>query len=93
MSETPVAEGIDTWLARLRGGAWLTRVAPRWREPLARGGLQALVAALLLVAVAPAVDTGGSAWLEAAFTRTLAALAATRGLDAAITARRSEAAV
>jgi hypothetical protein len=47
----------------------------------------ALVAALLVFA--PWVDSRGDAYLEATFARTLAALAATRGLDSAISLAQS----
>jgi hypothetical protein len=48
-----------------------------------------LLAAAVIVAVAPLVDARGEAWLESTFARTLAALAATRGLDSAISLAQS----
>ncbi|NDC62916.1 MAG: hypothetical protein EBZ59_02780 [Planctomycetia bacterium] len=79
----------DDPLDRLWSGDWLPFLPPRLREPGARlavfGGLA--VAAMLLFA--PLADSRGEAWLEANFTRTLAALAATRGLDSAISLAQS----
>ena len=80
--------GFDVFAA-LWGGAWLRFLPASLREPTARlvvlGGL-ALVSMLLF---APAADQRGEAYIEATFARTLAALAATRGLDSAISLAQS----
>jgi len=51
--------------------------------------VQLVVAAAVLLVVAPFADRKGAAWMEASFARTLAALAATRGLDSAISLAQS----
>jgi hypothetical protein len=81
--------GLDGWLGRVSSGAWLTVLPPALREPVARGLLQVVAAALVLLLVAPWADSRGDAYLEATFARTLAALAATRGLDSAISLAQS----
>jgi hypothetical protein len=90
-SHNPITDtrGIDTWLAWFTSGAWLTVLSPRLREPVARGLVQAAVAAAVMLAAAPLIDARGEAWLDATFTRTLGALAATRGLDSAISLAQS----
>lgn len=81
--------GVDTAIARLLRGAWLGFL-PAWlREPAARALVQAALAALVLMVLAPLVDPRGEAYIEASFARTLAALAATRGLDSAISLAQS----
>jgi hypothetical protein len=81
--------GIDERFAALTRGEWLTFLPARLREPVARAAMQVGVAAVVLLVVAPLVDRKGEAWMEASFTRTLAALAATRGLDSAISLAQS----
>jgi hypothetical protein len=83
------AGGLDAAATRLLRGAWLT-VLPAWlREPAARAVVQLLLAALALLVFAPLADSRGEAYMEASFARTLAALAATRGLDSAISLAQS----
>ena len=81
--------GIDELLGRAVRGDWLAILPQPLREPAARAVLQLLVAAAALVIVAPLADSRGEAYLEATFARTLAALAATRGLDSAISLAQS----
>ena len=81
--------GIDTWLARWSRGEWLPFLPERLREPAARIALQGLAAAAVMLLAAPLIDARGEAWLDATFARTLAALAATRGLDSAISLAQS----
>ncbi|MFM9058463.1 MAG: hypothetical protein ACKOSQ_05000 [Planctomycetaceae bacterium] len=85
----PAATGVERWIRAATHGAWLPFLPAGCREPLARATLVALVAAATLALVAPAVDARGEAWIERAFTRTLGALAATRGLDSAISLAQS----
>jgi hypothetical protein len=85
----PLGTDATTWIGRLVDGAWLPFLPPRGRGPAARGLLLAALAAALLAGLAPVVDARGNAWLEATFARTLAALAATRGLDSAISLAQS----
>ena len=73
----------------LWSGAWLPGLPERVREPAARFVIFAAVAVVTLLGYAPFVDSRGEAYLEASFTRTLAALAATRGLDSAISLAQS----
>lgn len=88
--KTPTsAWGIDTVLARISGGEWLPFLPPRLRVPVARMILQLAIAAAVLWGLAPFMDHRGEAWIEATFARTLAALAATRGLDSAISLAQS----
>jgi hypothetical protein len=81
--------GIDTWLAGCLGGGWLPFLPERLREPAARIAVQAVAAAAVMFVVAPLIDARGEAWLDATFARTLGALAATRGLDSAISLAQS----
>jgi hypothetical protein len=81
--------GLDRWLRDLNRGAWLWFLPERLREPLARSAVVAGVAAVVMLAVAPAIDARGEAWIERTFARTLGALAATRGLDSAISLAQS----
>jgi hypothetical protein len=82
--DLPAVDGIDERLASLVRGDWLPFLPPQFREPVARAVIQVVIAAVVLLAIAPLADTKGEAWMEASFTRTLAALAATRGLDSGI---------
>ena len=81
-------EHEDTWM-RLWNGRWLKCVPERLQEPVAWGILLGVVAVVMVAGIAPWVDARGAAYLEASFTRTLAALAATRGLDSAISLAQS----
>ena len=84
-----VAESGFDFFAALWGGTWLRFLPVSLREPTARLvvlGVGALVSMLLF---APAADQRGEAYIEATFARTLAALAATRGLDSAISLAQS----
>jgi hypothetical protein len=81
--------GLDGLLGRVVRGDWLAVLPQSLREPAARALLQLLAAAAALVIVAPLADSRGEAYLEATFARTLAALAATRGLDSAISLAQS----
>ena len=78
----------DTW-DRLWSGGWLTPLPERLREPAAWGLLLGAIALVALVAFAPWADARGTAYLQASFARTLGALAATRGLDSAISLAQS----
>ena len=81
--------GLDAALGWLIRGDWLAAL-PAWlREPAAWALVQLAVAAITLLAVAPVADSRGAEYFEAAFARTLAALAATRGLDSAISLAQS----
>lgn len=88
-SASTAVTGIDTWLGRIIGGEWLGFLSPRLREPVARVVVQLAVAGLVLWGIAPFLDRKGEAWIESTFARTLAALAATRGLDSAISLAQS----
>lgn len=81
--------GLDGLLGRVLRGDWLFFLPQSLRELAARAVLQVLAAAVALVIVAPLADSRGEAYLEATFARTLAALAATRGLDSAISLAQS----
>jgi hypothetical protein len=81
-------EHEDTW-TRLWNGRWLGGVPERLREPAAWGILLGAVAVVAVAGIAPWADARGAAYLEASFARTLAALAATRGLDSAISLAQS----
>jgi len=81
--------GLDNWLSRITRGEWLPFLPARFREPVARAAIQLLVTAVVLLAVAPLADRKGADWMQASFARTLAALAATRGLDSAISLAQS----
>jgi hypothetical protein len=59
------------------------------RSGIARVAVHAAVAAVALLLVAPQADRVGGEALDGAFKRTLAALATTRGLDAAISLAQS----
>ncbi|MFN9369730.1 MAG: hypothetical protein ACK6CT_13360 [Planctomycetia bacterium] len=83
------ATGLDGWLRWITGGGWLTVLPAGLREPAARGLLQIVAAAAVLFLFAPLADSHGDDYLEATFARTLAALAATRGLDSAISLAQS----
>ncbi len=85
----PSRAGTAHIVGRLVAGTWLPFLPPQSRGPAARGLLLAALALVLLALLAPVVDTRGSTWLEATFARTLAALAATRGLDSAISLAQS----
>jgi hypothetical protein len=76
-------------LSRIARGDWLGFLPARLREPAARAALQLAAAAAVLLVFAPLADSRGEAYLEATFARTLAALAATRGLDSAISLAQS----
>ena len=78
----------DTW-DRLWSGDWLTPLPERLREPAAWGLLLGATALVALAGFAPWADSRGTAYLQASFARTLAALAATRGLDSAISLAQS----
>jgi hypothetical protein len=81
-------EHEDTW-TRLWNGHWLGGVPERLQEPVAWGILLGMVAVVAVAGIAPWADARGAAYLEASFARTLAALAATRGLDSAISLAQS----
>lgn len=81
--------GLDERCASLMRGDWLAFLPPGLREPVARGLVQLAIAAAVLAVIAPVADRKGDAWMEASFSRTLAALAATRGLDSAISLAQS----
>lgn len=81
-------EHEDTW-TRLWNGRWLGGVPEHLREPAAWALLLGGVAVIAVAGVAPWADARGAAYLEASFARTLAALAATRGLDSAISLAQS----
>lgn len=70
-------------------GRWLPFLPAFLREPAARFLILGAVALLSMFVFAPAADERGEAYIEAAFARTLAALAATRGLDSAISLAQS----
>ena len=84
----PPSDGVDL-LALLWGGRWLPFLPPALREPVARLLVLGAVAAASMLLFAPAADERGEAYIEGAFARTLAALAATRGLDSAISLAQS----
>jgi len=84
----PESEGFDV-LAALWEGRWLRFVPGGLREPLARLIILGAMALVSMLLVAPAADRHGEAYVESAFARTLAALAATRGLDSAISLAQS----
>ena len=81
-------EGIDI-LAVLWSGRWLPFLPAFLREPVARLVVLGAVALGSMLLFAPAADRRGEAYIEGAFARTLAALAATRGLDSAISLAQS----
>jgi hypothetical protein len=79
----------DDTFARLWSGRWLPFLPEHLRETGARLAVFGGIALLTMLLVAPIADSRGEAWLEANFARTLAALAATRGLDSAISLAQS----
>jgi len=81
-------EGVDV-LAVLWSGRWLPFLPPFLREPAARLIVFGGVALAAMMLFAPAADERGEAYIEGTFARTLAALAATRGLDSAISLAQS----
>jgi hypothetical protein len=85
MSKNPEADIFEY----LSSGRWLSALPERSRAPAARGLLFAALALATMLLVAPFADARGEAWLEANFARTLTALAATRGLDSAISLAQS----
>ena len=84
----PHSDGFDL-LTVAWSGRWLPFLPAFLREPVARFLLLGAVALLSMFVFAPAADEKGEAYIEAAFARTLAALAATRGLDSAISLAQS----
>lgn len=70
-------------------GQWLSFFPERFREPAAHAIvlLGGTLTAMLLCA--PTIDSRGEQYLEASFARALVALAATRGLDSAISLAQS----
>lgn len=85
---SPAGEGIDL-LPILWSGRWLPFLPAFLREPAARLAIFAALAAASMLLFAPLADERGEAYIEATFARTLAALAATRGLDSAISLAQS----
>ncbi len=83
----PPAE--SDFFARLWEGRWLGFLPQQCREPVARLVVLGAIAVLSMLVFAPAADSRGEAYIEATFARTLAALAATRGLDSAISLAQS----
>lgn len=75
-------------LARIWSGEWLPWLPPRLRMPAAQLLMHAGLA-LAAILAAPLVDAMGGDSLDATFKRTLGALAATRGLDSAISLAQS----
>lgn len=75
-------------LAKIWSGDWLPWLPERLRLPAARLVIYAGLA-LLATLLAPLVDSTGGDALDASFKRTLGALAATRGLDSAISIAQS----
>lgn len=73
----------------LMEGVWLSFLPKFFREPVARLVVFSTVAAIAMVGLAPIADRKGEEWLEGSFARTLAALAATRALDSAISLAQS----
>ena len=82
------AEGFDP-LAALWEGRWLHFLPAILREPVARFLVLGAIAVAAMLLFAPAADSRGEAYVESTFARTLAALAATRGLDSAISLAQS----
>ncbi len=85
----PTPPGEGDIFERLLSGHWLSGLPERSREPAAHGIFFAVLALAAMLVVAPFTDARGEAWLEANFARTLTALAATRGLDSAISLAQS----
>ncbi len=67
----PSADGIDARFAAVLRGDWLPLFPARFREPAARAVIQVVVAAVVLLTIAPLADSKGEAWMEASFARTL----------------------
>ena len=86
--QNPVSLG-DTCVDNLVAGDWLSFLPGTVRKPVAGCGFYVLVAASAMLLFAPWADSRGEAYLNATFTRTLGALAATRGLDSAISLAQS----
>ena len=80
--------GFDLFAALWRGD-WLRFLPEGLREPAARLVVRGGVALVSMFLFAPAADRRGEAYIESTFARTLAALAATRGLDSAISLAQS----
>jgi hypothetical protein len=75
-------------LANIWSGGWLPWLPERLRMPTARLLIYAGLA-ILATLLAPLIDSTGGDALDASFKRTLGALAATRGLDSAISLAQS----
>ena len=90
VTESPAAAdgGFDVFAALWRG-AWLQFLPATLREPTARLVVLGAVSLVSMLLFAPAADERGEAYIESTFARTLAALAATRGLDSAISLAQS----
>jgi len=73
----------------LMEGGWLPFLPRFFRAPVARLVVFSAVAAVAMIGLAPVADRKGEEWLEGSFARTLAALAATRALDSAISLAQS----
>jgi hypothetical protein len=86
---SPAPPGQRDIFERILSGDWLSGLPEQSRQPAARGIFFAAMALAAMLLVAPFADARGEAWLEATFARTLAALAATRGLDSAISLAQS----
>ena len=84
----PEADGFDL-IAAIWDGRWLSFLPPVFREPMARFLVLGAIAIVSMLLFAPAADSRGEAYVESTFARTLAALAATRGLDSAISLAQS----
>ena len=84
-----VPDGGFDFFAALWNGAWLQFLPASLREPAARLVVLGVGALVSMFVFAPAADQRGEAYIESAFARTLAALAATRGLDSAISLAQS----
>jgi hypothetical protein len=67
----------------------LTALSPAVKARIGRVAIHAAIAAVVLLAVAPLADRVGGEALDGSFKRALAALATTRGLDAAISLAQS----
>jgi hypothetical protein len=67
----------------------LTALSPAVKARIGRVAIHAAIAAVVLLAVAPLADRVGGEALDGSFKRALAALATTRGLDAALSLAQS----
>ena len=67
----------------------LTALSPAVKARIGRVAIHAAIAAVVLLAVAPLADRVGGAALDGSFKRAIAALATTRGLDAALSLAQS----